>query len=45
MRFVAQDLREIMARLGFHTIDEMVGRYDCLKQRDHSATGKRRRST
>ncbi len=32
MRFVAQDLREIMARLGFHTIDEMVGRYDCLKQ-------------
>lgn len=35
MRFVAQDLREIMARLGFHTIDEMVGRYDCLKQRDH----------
>lgn len=24
-----------MARLGFHTIDEMVGRYDCLKQRNH----------
>ena len=35
MRFVAQDLREIMARLGFHTIDEMVGRYDCLKQKQH----------
>ena len=35
MRFVAQDLREIMARLGFHSIDEMVGRYDCLKQKAH----------
>ena len=35
MRFVAQDLREIMARLGFHTIEEMVGRYDCLKQNQH----------
>ena len=35
MHFIARDLREIMARLGFHTIDEMVGRYDCLKQRDH----------
>ncbi len=33
MRFVAQDLREIMAKLGFHTIDEMVGRCDRLKQR------------
>ena len=32
MRFVAQDLREIMAKLGFHTIDEMVGRCDRLKQ-------------
>jgi glutamate synthase (ferredoxin) len=35
MRFVAQDLREIMARLGFHSIDDMVGRYDCLKQKEH----------
>lgn len=33
MRFVAQDLREIMARLGFHSIDDMVGRYDCLVQK------------
>jgi glutamate synthase (NADPH) large chain len=33
-RFVAQDLREIMARLGFHTVEEMVGRYDRLKQRE-----------
>ena len=30
MTFVAQDLREIMAELGFRTIQEMVGRTDCL---------------
>ena len=30
MRFIAQELREIMARLGFHTIEEMVGRTDRL---------------
>ncbi|NUU63528.1 glutamate synthase large subunit [Paenibacillus agri] len=30
MNFVAQDLREIMAELGFRTIEEMVGRTDCL---------------
>lgn len=35
MHFVAEDLREIMARLGFHTVEEMIGRYDCLKQKDH----------
>lgn len=29
--FLAQDLREIMAGLGFHTVDEMVGRTDCLE--------------
>jgi glutamate synthase (NADPH/NADH) large chain len=29
-RFVAQDLREHMARLGFRTVDEMVGRVDRL---------------
>lgn len=33
MRFVAQDLREIMARLGFHRVEDMVGRYDCLTQK------------
>lgn len=33
MRFVAQDLREIMARLGFHTLEDMVGRNDRLKQK------------
>ena len=30
MRFVAQELREIMAKLGFRTIEEMVGRTDKL---------------
>lgn len=30
MTFVAEDLREIMASLGFRTIKEMVGRTDCL---------------
>lgn len=31
MRFVAQEIREIMAELGFRTIDEMVGRTDVLE--------------
>lgn len=31
MEFIAQELREIMAKLGFRTIDEMVGRSDRLK--------------
>jgi glutamate synthase (ferredoxin) len=30
MRFVAQELREIMAKLGFHTLNEMIGRTDKL---------------
>ncbi len=30
MRFVAEDMREIMAELGFRTIQEMIGRTDCL---------------
>lgn len=33
MRFVARGLREIMARLGFRTVDEMVGRTDMLTVR------------
>ena len=32
---VAEDAREIMASLGFRSIDEMVGRTDCLKV-DHA---------
>ncbi len=34
MRFVAAELRELMAALGFRTVAEMVGRCDCLKKRD-----------
>ncbi len=34
MRFVAQEMREIMARLGFRTIREMVGRTDKLRQKE-----------
>lgn len=30
MKFIAQDLREIMAKLGARTIDELVGRSDLL---------------
>jgi glutamate synthase (ferredoxin) len=33
MRFIAEELREIMAQLGFRTIEEMVGRVDCLERR------------
>ena len=31
MRFVAQETRELMAELGFRTIDEMIGRTDVLE--------------
>jgi glutamate synthase (NADPH/NADH) large chain len=34
MTFVAQELREIMAELGFETVDEMIGRASVLKQRE-----------
>ena len=30
-RFIVQELREIMAELGFRTINEMVGQVDCLE--------------
>jgi glutamate synthase (NADPH/NADH) large chain len=38
MRFVAQEVREIMAALGFRTMDEMIGRVDRLvpKSTDHA---------
>jgi len=32
-RFIAEDMREIMASLGFRTVNEMVGRTDCLEPR------------
>ncbi len=34
MTFIAEELREIMAELGFRTVDEMVGRVDMLEMRD-----------
>ena len=34
MRFIAQNLREYMAKLGVHTIDELVGRTDLLKVKE-----------
>ena len=35
MRFIAQEMREIMADLGVKTIDELVGHTEFLKVRDH----------
>ena len=31
MRFMAEDLREYMAKLGVRTVDELVGRTDLLQ--------------
>ena len=33
MRFIAEEMREIMAQLGFRTVNEMVGRTDRLEAR------------
>jgi glutamate synthase (ferredoxin) len=33
MRFIAEDMRELMARLGFRTVEEMIGRVDRLEPR------------
>ena len=33
MRFIAQDMRELMAQLGFRSVNEMVGRVDRLEPR------------
>jgi glutamate synthase (ferredoxin) len=33
MRFIAQEMRECMAKLGFRTVNEMVGRSDKLEMR------------
>jgi glutamate synthase (NADPH/NADH) large chain len=34
MMFIAEELREIMAALGFRTVDEMIGRVDRLEVRE-----------
>ena len=33
MRFIAQEMREYMAKLGVHTVDELIGRSDLLVQK------------
>ncbi len=33
--FLAQDLRQIMAKLGFRTVNEMVGKVEMLKAKEH----------
>ncbi|MBE5859541.1 MAG: glutamate synthase large subunit [Butyrivibrio sp.] len=38
MIFIARQLREIMSSLGFRTVEEMVGRCDCLKMRSYDDT-------
>ena len=35
MKFIAQELREYMAALGVRTVDELVGRTDLLKRKEH----------
>jgi glutamate synthase (ferredoxin) len=40
MQFIAQELREIMAKLGVRTIDEMVGRTDLLKVKEKMVTAR-----
>ena len=40
MKFVAQELREYMARLGVRTVDELVGRTDLLKKKENIANSR-----
>ena len=40
MRFIAEELREYMAKLGAKTVDELVGRTDLLEQRDVPGSGR-----
>ena len=40
MRFIAEELREYMAKLGVKTVDELVGRIDLLEQRDVPGSGR-----
>ena len=41
--FVAAEVRELMAELGFRTFDEMVGRVDRLRQREEAGHTKARK--
>ncbi|MCR5389038.1 MAG: glutamate synthase large subunit, partial [Lachnospiraceae bacterium] len=40
MKFIAEELREIMAELGVKTVDELVGRSDLLKVKDLAKEGR-----
>ena len=40
MRFIAEELREYMAKLGIRTVDELVGRTDLIKKKDDLAGNK-----
>ncbi|SEW23928.1 glutamate synthase large subunit [[Clostridium] fimetarium] len=39
MKFIAEELREYMAKLGFHTLDDMVGRTDLLTEKKNITNG------
>ena len=40
MKFIAEELREYMAKLGVKTVDELVGRTDLLTRRDVPGSGR-----
>jgi glutamate synthase (ferredoxin) len=42
MRFIAQEARELMAELGFRTVNEMIGRTECIEMRSEITQWKAR---
>ena len=40
MNFIAQELREIMAKLGVRTVEELVGRTDLITVHEHQVTNR-----
>ena len=40
MRFVAEELRELMAKMGVKSVDEMVGRTDLIRMRGNRPAGR-----
>lgn len=44
MEFIAEELREYMAKLGFRSIDEMIGRVDKLKKKENLDNWKAKKS-
>ena len=45
MEYIAEEVRERMAQLGFRTMAEMIGHVECSTPRGRSTTGRRRGST